>query len=176
MKPLTCGLIVLALVAGCSSMSVQTDFSPEADFSAFETFKYVESEVTLAASSPLAHQRIVAAIRGEMANSGLTEVDENPDVSVSYYGSTNQQVQFQTTYMAGNWSRRGWRSGASMGTSSTRAVTYQQGTLVIDVWATEADQLVWRGVVSDSLSGNPDRNTTKINQGVARAFENFPPN
>jgi len=46
---------------------------------------------------------------------------------------------------------------------------------MIDVWATEGDQLVWRGVVSDTLSGNPDRNANKINQGIARAFENFPP-
>jgi len=177
MKRLTCGLIVLALVAGCSSMSVQTDFSQDVDFSGFQTFKYQDSDKSLAASAPLAHQRIVAAIRQEMNASGLTEVDEKPDVSVTYYGSTNEQLQFQTTYMATGFSRRGWRRpGVSVGTSSTRAVTYEQGTLVIDIWATEADQLVWRGVVSDTLSGNPDRNTNKISQGVARAFENFPPN
>ena len=177
MKPMTCGLIVLALLAGCSSMSVQTDFAQGVDFSGFETFKYEDSGNTLAGSAPLAHQRIVAAIRQEMNASGLTEVDENADVSVSYYGSTNEQLQFQTTYMASGLSRRGWRGpGVSVGTSSTRAVTIEQGTLMIDVWATEGDQLVWRGVVSDTLSGNPDRNTNKINRGIARVFEDFPPN
>jgi hypothetical protein len=175
MRRLTYALIVLALLAGCSSMSVQTDFSPDVDFSGFETFKYEDSGNTLAGSAPLAHQRIVAAIRQEMNASGLTEVDENADVSVTYYGSTNEQLQFQTTYMARGFSRRAWRGGVSVGTSSTRAVTVEQGTLMIDVWATEGDQLVWRGVVSDTLSGNPDRNTNKINQGIARAFEKFPP-
>ncbi len=61
-------------------------------------------------------------------------------------------------------------------TSSTRAVSYEQGTLVIDVWEADENQLVWRGVVTDTLGNNPDQNTDKINRGVARAFENFPPN
>ena len=63
MKPMTCGLIVLALLAGCSSMSVQTDFAQGVDFSGFETFKYVESDKTLAASAP-------CPIRGSLPQSG----------------------------------------------------------------------------------------------------------
>ncbi len=177
MKRLACGLFGLAILVGCSSMSVQTDFSEDIDFSAFETFKYEESDKSLAASSPLAHQRVVAAIRQGMTGVGLTEVESNPDLLVAYYGATNEQLQFQTTYMGvggrGRWGRRG---SVGIATSSTRAVSYEQGTLVIDVWETEENQLVWRGVVTDTLSGNPDRNTDKINRGVARAFENFPPN
>lgn len=175
MRTLTCGLIVLALVAGCSSMKVQTDFSPDADFSTFETFMYVESDNTVASVDPLAHQRIVAAIKREMTASGLTETDTDPDVDVSYYGSVNQQVQFQTTYMAGGWSRHGWRGGISGGTSTTRPVTFDQGTLVIDIWDVTENQMVWRGVVSDTLSSDPQKNTEKLNRGIARVFESFPP-
>lgn len=177
MKRLTYALILLTLAVGCSSMSVQTDFAQDVDFSEFKTFRYDESDSSLATSSPLAHQRIVAAIRQEMTASGFSEVDADPDLHVTYYAATAQQVQFQTTYMASGWSRRGWRgTGVSVGTSSTRAVTVEQGTLMIDVWQTEGDQLVWRGVVSDSLSSNPDRNTDTINRGIARVFEDFPPN
>ena len=175
MKPLTCGLIVLTLVAGCSSMKVQTDHLSEADFSAFETFMYVESDTTLAEADPLAHGRIVTAIRREMTASGLTEVEANPDVDVTYYAAIDQQVQFQTTYMGGGWSRRGWTRSFSAGTSVTRPVTFEQGTIVIDVWDVAENQMVWRGVVSDTLSSNPERNTDMINRGIARAFEDFPP-
>lgn len=176
MKPLTCGLVVLTLVAGCSSMKVQTDHLPEADFSAFETFMYVESDTTLAESDPLAHGRIVAAIRREMTAAGLTEVEANPDVDVTYYAAVDQQVQFQTTYMAGGWSRRGWRGAFSTGTSTTRPVTFEQGTLVIDVWEVAENQLVWRGVVTDTLGSNPQKNADRVNRGIARVFEDFPPN
>ena len=111
-----------------------------------------------------------------MTGAGLTEVDTGPDLFVSYYASTDERLQFQTTYVGvggrGRWARRG---GVGVATSSTRAVSYEQGTMVIDVWEPAGDQLVWRGVVADTLSSNPDRNTDKINRGVARAFENFPP-
>ena len=166
----------MLLLAGCSSMSIQTDYSEDVDFSAFKTFKYEQSDQSLASLAPLADQRIVAAIRRGMTGSGLTEVESGPDLYVTYYGSTSQQLQFQTTYVGvGGWGRWGRRGRVGMAGSTTRATTYEQGTLVIDIWQAKENRLVWRGVVSDTLSGNPDRNTDRINRGVARAFESFPP-
>ena len=52
MKRLAYGLLGLAILVGCSSMSVQTDFSEDVDFSAFKTFKYEESDKSLADSPP----------------------------------------------------------------------------------------------------------------------------
>ena len=46
---------------------------------------------------------------------------------------------------------------------------------MIDVWGVASDQLVWRGVVTDTLGSNPDRNNEMISRGIARAFEDFPP-
>lgn len=176
MKRLTYGLIVLAMVSGCSSMSVHADFAQGTDFSGLETFQYRESDSTVAGADPLADQRIVAAIKREMTASGLNEVAADPDVVVSYYGSTEEQLQFNTTYTGvSSWGRRGRRMGMSVGGSTTRATTFEEGTLVIDIWEVEGDQLIWRGVVSDTLSGNPDRNTEKINRGISRVFEDFPP-
>ena len=48
MRRLSYGMILLALLVGCSSMSVHTDFSQEVDFSKFEPFQYRESDRTLA--------------------------------------------------------------------------------------------------------------------------------
>ena len=176
MKRLAFGMTMLALLVGCSTMQIQTDFSRDTDFSTFETFLYKESDESLAGVSPLAHERIVAAIRQELTNSGLSEVETDPDLLVAYYGSTAEQLQFQTSYAgAGGWGRWGRMGGMGMGTSTTRATTYEQGTLVIDVWEARENRLVWRGVVTDTLSSNPDRNTKMIQQGVSRVFENYPP-
>ena len=175
-KCLSIGFATWILLAGCTSMSVQTDYSEDVDFSAFETFQYEESDRSLADVAPLAHQRIGAAIRRGMTDSGLAEVESGPDLHVTYYASTSEQLQFQTTYMGvGGWGRWGRRGRVGVAGSTTRATTYEQGTLVIDIWQAEENRLVWRGVVTDTLSGNPDRNTDKINRGVARAFEGFPP-
>jgi hypothetical protein len=168
-------LIALALLGACSSLGVQTDFSQEAYFSEFKTFRYEESQNSVASSSPLSDERIVAAIRREMVAAGLTETDSNPDIAVTYAASVDQQVQFNTTYAAtGGWGRWG-RGGMGVSSSSTRATTFDEGTLVIDIFRIEGNQLVWRSVITDTLSSNTERNREMVNRGVARAFEAFPP-
>ena len=174
MKRLAIGLIALSLGA-CSSMGVQTDFSQEANFGEFKTFRYEQSNSSLASVSPLVDERIVAAIRREMVVAGLTETSSKADVAVTYAASVDQQVQFQTTHAAtGGWGRWG-RGSVGVSSSSTRATTFDEGTLVIDICQVEEDQLVWRSVITDTLSSNADRNREMLNRGIARAFEAFPP-
>lgn len=165
-------LMILGLLVGCSTMKVVTDYSESADFSRFKTFQYKETDMTIADTNPLAHRRIVNAIRQEMIASGLTEVDSGPDVYVTYYGTVNEQIVLHHTHMGYRYGSR-WRSG--VGHPTTIATTYLRGTLVIDIWEAEQKELVWRGVVSDAVSGNPDRNTARINRGIASVFERFPP-
>jgi hypothetical protein len=168
--------MMIAFAAGCSTMSVNTDYSIDADFSQFRTFQYQNSDNDIEAASPLVHQRIVNAIRQGMSNSGLQEVDSNPDVYVTYHGSTTQQIRFDTTYMSmSNWHRPGWHSGMGVTSSSTRATTITQGTLVIDIWDASTNTLVWRAIATDTLRQNPERNTAAINRAVERAFRSFPP-
>jgi hypothetical protein len=178
-KPLLLLLAALALLAACSSVRVHTDHAEDVDFSRFRTFQYQDGANTLAASDPLAHQRIVTSLRRNMTAAGLTEVDTDPDVRVTYHGSTDRQIEFRTTYTGGsNWGRSHWgspRSGMGFSSSTTRPTTVTQGTLVIDVWEVAPNQLVWRSVVTRSLSDNPSRNTAEINRGIDAAFRQFPP-
>ena len=176
MKRAFLGVIAIGLLMGCSSMSVNTDYSVDADFSQFKTFQYQDTEGNLEAKSPLAHQRIVAAVRQQMTASGLTEVDGDPDVFVTYHGATGEQLQFSTMYTGvSGWSGAGWPRGMGISSSTTRATTITEGTLVMDVWDAGKNSLVWRGVAQSTLSSNPDRNTSKINRAVERAFRDFPP-
>ena len=172
-------VLMAGLLAGCTSVRVTTDFADGTDFSTIQTFQYRDSADSVAASSPLAHQRIVAAIRTGMTASGLTEVEEDPDVFVTYYGSTDQQTHFHTTYSGVNtWSgssRSSRRMGFDVTSSTTRPTTVTEGTLVIDVWEASGNTLLWRSVARSTLSSNPERNTKTINQAVERAFRDFPP-
>ena len=177
MKRAVYGLLVLGLLAGCSTMKVVTDYSESADFSRFKTFQYRETDMTIADTNPLAHRRIVNAIKQEMIANGLTEVDLDPDVYVTYYGKVEEQIILHSTNLGYSYGSN-WRWGGGVGHPTfptTIATTYLQGTLVIDIWEAEQKELVWRGVVSDAVSGNPDRDTARINRGISRAFERFPP-
>jgi len=178
MKKIYCGVIALGLLVGCSSIRVTTDYAEDTDFSKFQTFAYEESENTVARSSPLAHQRIVTAIRRGMTSSGLTEVDKDPDLKVTYRGSTEQQVEFRTTYSgASTWGRPSRYRGVGVGmtTSTTRPSTITQGTLMIDIWDVAANAMVWRSVATSTLSSDPSQNTSTINKAVEKAFNDFPP-
>jgi hypothetical protein len=171
--------LLAGLLVGCSSLRVTTDFAEGTDFSGFRTFQYRDSTNSLAVRSPLAHQRIVNAIRAGMLSSGLSEVTADPDVVVTYYGSTDQQTHFHTTYSGvDTWSgsSRGSPSlGFGVTSSTTRPVTVTQGTLVIDVWDASRNAMIWRSVATGALSSNPQRNAKSINQAVEKAFRGFPP-
>lgn len=179
MKPILLFSLLAGLLVGCSSLRVTTDFAEGTDFTGFRTFQYRDSTNSLAVSSPLSHQRIVNAIRRGMVSSGLSEVQENPDVFVTYHGSVDQQTHFHTTYSGVNhWSgtRRSSRGmGFGAGSSTTRPTTVTQGTLVIDVWDATRNAMVWRSVATSALSSNPERSTRTINDAVERAFRQFPP-
>jgi hypothetical protein len=179
MKPILWFSLLAGLLIGCSSLRVTTDFAEGTDFSAFRTFQYRDSTNNLAVSSPLSHQRIVNAIHRGMVSSGLSGVQENPDVFVTYHGSVDQQTHFRTTYSGVNqWngSRRNSRGmGFGVASSTTRPTTVTQGTLVIDVWDADSNRLIWRSVATRALNSNPERNTSAINDAVERAFRQFPP-
>jgi hypothetical protein len=179
MKKTALSLVALGLLTGCSSLRVNTDFAEGTNFAKFKTFQYKESTNTVATSSPLSHQRIVAAIKRGMTTSGMTEVEENPDVHVTYYGSSDQDTHFHTTYSGVNtWSgtgRNSTRMGFGVTSSTTRPTTVTRGTLIIDIWDASENAMLWRSVATSTLSSSPERNAKTINSAVEKAFESFPP-
>ena len=168
----------LMTLTACSSMSVQTDYAVEADFSQFETFRYQASDRSVATVAPLADERIVAAIRREMIASGLTESESDADVIVTYYATVDEQLQFSTVYTGVNaWGRRGW-GGMGVSSASTRATTFQEGTLVIDIIDAETKNLVWRGIgqkVVDQTQDSPEKIQEKLDQIINKIMASFPP-
>jgi len=167
-------LAVLALMTACSSMKIATDYSEETDFKQFSTFKYVDSDQNLAATYNLQHQRVVEAIKQEMVSEGYSEVATNPDVFVTYFAGIDKQVILHSTGMA-HGRGRGWHGGTMMATSTTSSQTIKTGIIDIDIWDAGADLLVWRGQVSDALSGNPDKTADSIKRGVNKVFKEYPP-
>lgn len=43
------------------------------------------------------------------------------------------------------------------------------------MWDVKEHRLVWRGIVSDSLSADPQKNAKKINKAAQKLFEKYPP-
>ena len=179
MRQLVCALLVLGLV-GCASMTVNTDWAREADFTNYKTFQYKATDGNIADTNQLGDQRIVAGIKREMTGKGFSEASSNPDVYVTYHGEDKEGISLDTTTMGyggyGYGPGWGWgRGGMGMGSSTTTVRTYTKGTLIVDIWDAKAKELIWRGVVSDTLSENPQKNVDKVNKGLTKMFKNYPP-
>lgn len=171
--------LVLAVLIGCSSRSIGYDFDQRADFTAYATYAWHErdGEHTIAEEAPLAHQRIVAAIDREMTAKGFEEVSSDPDVLIAYHASDREETVISTTRTGYGYSPYWYWGGFGMRTSTDRTTThnYTVGTLVIDMWDAEADQMVWRGIASDTVSDDPSRNARLIDSIVTDVFKRYPP-
>jgi hypothetical protein len=74
----------------------------------------------------------------------------------------------------------GWRYGYSHGysylgsaMSTTTSSTIQLGYLVLDIYDASYKELVWRGIVSGTNSG--DNKRSNLIKAVAKLLKNYPP-
>ena len=83
------------------------------------------------------------------------------------------QAEYTTFYsgLGGGWRWHGW--GTGMATTNVENVPV--GTLVVDMYDTNSEQLMWRGLAHDQLSDKPEKDTKKLEKAVDKMFEKFPP-
>ncbi len=171
---------ILAVVVGCSGMKVNHDWDRQADFSSYQTYAWHDSDTNVQDTDPLAHERFISAVEGQLSTKGFRKVSSNPDVFVTYHAEESQQMSLDTTYMGGGWGYGpGWGWGGmgmgGMGSSTTTVRQYNVGTVVLDLWDASQKRLVWRGTVSDTVSDNPQKNASKINQAAEKLLKDYPP-
>ena len=83
-----------------------------------------------------------------LTEDGLQQVDSDPDLFITYHMTTQDNTVFSTTGfgyggMGAGWGR--WGGGMSMGSSTTTATTFTEGTLIVDAYGPDDKQMVWRG-------------------------------
>jgi Domain of unknown function (DUF4136) len=154
----------------------QIQWNPEYDFSTIETFQWqAPSAQSIESENPFLHRQIVSKIENELTSRGLTQVESNPDVYVTYHGSSQSNVRLESDsygygfggYGRGGWGYYGYGLGGPVSTT-TRVVEYQRGTLIVDIWDASDMELIWRGTANDIvISDEPD----KTEKNVLKALE-----
>jgi hypothetical protein len=51
--------------------------------------------------------------------------------------------------------------------------TFKEGTLIVDAWDAERQELVWRGMATAALSSNPDKNDKKIEKALRKIMKRW---
>lgn len=160
-----------AVLAGCSSVEIHTDYAPGTNFSSYRTFAFKDVRMS---DSPISMKRVQNAITGTLSSRGLSQVaDGTPDLWVVVHTRTHRETQV-TTYGSGwGW---GWRWRGPYW-NAARVEQIPVGTLVVDLVDTKAKELVWRGSATRVIDPDdtPQDRAKDVRKAVEKLFDGFPP-
>lgn len=171
--------VLLLIAASAHAARPQIQWNEEYDFDSVETFQWQEtSESSLEERNPFLHSRILTAIEYELAASGLTKVNSNPDIYVTYHTSMNDRVRLQSDswgygfggYGRGVWGHSGYGRAGPV-TTSTRVIEYDEGTLIVDIWDADSSELVWRGSATEVVSDDFEKLEREVVKAIERMAE-----
>ncbi|MEA3477703.1 MAG: DUF4136 domain-containing protein [Bacteroidota bacterium] len=187
MKKNTLALLILALavIVGCSSLSVTADYDKTVDFTQYKTYSYYgwtdNSDQLLSAFDK---ERLEKSFADEFEKRKITYVKENGDLTVALFIHTKQEQQTTatTTGMGGGYGGYGgyygygpgWGWGGGMATTTYNTYDYTVGTLVCDVYDTQDEKLIWEGVGKGTVSDNPQKREANIPKAVSKIMAQYP--
>lgn len=169
-------MVLLAMVSVTQPLGaykVRVDFDHHGNFSQYQTYRWVQPEVTTPPGSlfpnELMRERIIVFIDQALAARHLKRVESGGDLLVTYGVDVTEQEQY-TTFTNGFgccW------DGSSI--STTIPQTILTGRLVVNMTDARKQQLVYQGVSTHTISSRPERNTKRLARAVNEIFGKYPP-
>jgi hypothetical protein len=161
-KALGFAAVVLLLAMPAAAQKVNIDYSHDFDFDDVKTFQYVDSSES-DIRNEMMHDRIVSKLKQALKDGGLTEVTSDPDLLVTYHATSKDQTVYNTTNFGYGGYHGGWYGwGGGMGTSTTTASNYTEGTLIFDAYDPVEKKMVWRGTGTVTVKAKPDKQSKQI--------------
>jgi hypothetical protein len=152
-------LFLLAVVPAAFGASTKSDYQKDFDFSQLHRFTFKtdrDSKDPLMAKT-IEAQRIQSALASQLQANGFTQSADNPDFIVAFYSRTQQKTEVNSFGYGPGWGwgygvpfrgRWRWGYGPNIWTS-----TYTQGCVMADIVDSKTNEVVWRGVVKDTVNG-----------------------
>lgn len=191
--------LVVLVLAGCSTMTIRTDYDPQAPFTQLRTYDWTDYDVDAggnpAINSPLVERHIRTAVDSALASMGYQKVtsgdvdfrvasrvvaDEESTIDRSYsyspYFGHHGFGRRHFGHRGFGHSRFGHHSYSPY-YSSGYVREYLEGTLILDIVDDRNDRLIWRGWASGALDHHPKPENVRmyVNEAVRKILEKFPP-
>lgn len=150
------------VLAAQAQQQIASDYAPHTDFSVYKTYSWQK----ISAPDSSWEDSIKGAIDTQLAAKGWNRVDKGGDAALCAITSSGEAAMFEHFYggMPG-WRWRGW----------TEPISYNQGTLVVDIFDANSQALIWRGFISESVSKKEPKEIDKLEKDVGKLFKDFPP-
>lgn len=203
-KWLTFTPIIFFLFACANAQDVHYDYDRGANFAAYKTYQWIDDsagqttgppsgppKIQLPGGGPLGvsggtsddqliRQDIQRAVEEQLAQKGLTKVDQNADLLVAYHAAVREEKGINLNAFGtggGPWGWGGGLGGFESGTVTGQTSTIPIGTLVVDLYDPARKQLVWRGDANKTIDikKDADKNYRNLQKAMAKLFKNYPP-
>ena len=181
--PLFCGLAGLLLSACASAPQIETRQAPDAEFSRYDTFAFVDPLGTdRAGYASLISRQLKFSIRRELEMLGFeyTEEPAQADMLVNAHTHLDEKIRARQvadplmgpTY----WDYRyGFYTSWPSYSTRTELTQYSVGTLTIDLVDARDRVMVWEGFARNEVSEKTRRDAAKgLDEAVASIFARFP--
>ncbi len=169
-RMLAIGVFILA-VGAVVFADTKTDYDRSADFAKFQTydFKAPRAGNGIVANS-LVLSRIQAAVREQLGTKGLRQDTAKPDLFVVAHVAAKEVRDVDYLPPLGGWRNWGW-----MG-PDVIVNEYVKGTIILDLVDSKSNQLVWRGVTTDTASDLLDVQSAKnVEKMIKDSLKDYPP-
>jgi len=162
---LTVCALFLLVAAPLFAQQVSVNYNHSATFAQYHTYAWGSNNTNQIRNSILA-QVAQQDIEAAMQSKGLQKVmeNQNPDLILTASGGEREQ----TSYSA--WGMRG--IGGGMG-----GITPEQNveaTMIVSLYDTKAQSLIWRGIAQNTLSNNGNKNQQMVEKAVQKMFKQWP--
>lgn len=140
LKMTTLLLLFVVMMTSCNTVRVASDYDQQVNFDQYDSFAFFKPGIDKAEISDLDKKRILRAIEEQMMAKGFVK-SEDPDVLVSIFTKTNENVNIYNNnmgYYGYGWGWNPWYWGAGRNTVNTTS----EGTLYIDLIDAEQKEQV----------------------------------
>lgn len=174
--------LLLALAACATGPQARVDYDRAADFSLYKTFAFASPLGTdRDGYESVISQHLKAASQRQMEARGYRLDTSNPQLLINFNANLSDKLRVSTT-PAPTVARRGYYGYRSnmyttwpVYADQTTVTQYKEGTLNIDLIDSARKQLVWEGVVTESVTQKTlDNVQAAIDLAVAAAFAKYP--
>ena len=160
-------LIVLAFAATPAlAQKITIDYAHDFDFEKVKTFQYVDTKDSNMKNEMMDGRTKDAIIR-ELTEGRLKLVESDPDIFVTYHVTTQENTVYNTTGFGYGGYGAGWGGygyGGGMGSSTTTAMSYTEGTLIIDAYKASDKKMIWRATGTVTVKEKPEKVTKQIDK------------
>ena len=186
MKKFFLPLIILFIISSCNSVKITNNMDKKVDFEKFKTYSFFpwdkQNDKVVNEYDKLT---ILGAIKNEMNKRGYQYVEKGGDLVISVFVIVKEETSYQAYnhHFGGGWNygyAGYYGNGFGVGyvgpayDPTIVSTSYNQGTLIIDIFERSDKRQIWQGIASGEVTENLDKRDRRLPMTISQVFRRFP--